>query len=160
MVGILIVGHGAFGEALLHCCTHVLGQRPTQVAQLAGAVHDDPEKILPRARALLPPIEGGEGVLVVTDVLGAKPSNIAARLLVPGRIEGVAGVSLPMLIRALTYRREPLPAVGAKARRGGCGGGEGGEGRRRGRGADERPGRRRKLRSSTSSGCMPGPRRS
>jgi mannose PTS system EIIA component len=120
MVGILIVGHGAFGESLLHCCTHVLGQRPTQVAQLPVAIHDDPEKILPRARALLAQIERGDGVLVLTDVLGATPSNIAARLLVPGRIEGVAGVSLPMLIRALTYRREPLATVVEKAVSGGC----------------------------------------
>jgi mannose PTS system EIIA component len=120
MVGILIVGHGAFGEALLHCCTHVLGQRPTQIAQLPVAVNDDPEKILPRARALLAQIDGGDGVLVLTDVLGATPSNIATRLLVPGSIEGVAGVSLPMLIRALTYRREALATVVDKAVSGGC----------------------------------------
>ena len=120
MVGILILGHGAFGEALLHCCTHVLGQRPSQIAQLAVAINDDPEKVLPRARALLAQIDGGDGVLVLTDVLGATPSNIAARLLVPGRIEGVAGVSLPMLIRALTYRREPLATVIDKAVSGGC----------------------------------------
>jgi mannose PTS system EIIA component len=120
MVGILIVGHGAFGNALLHCCTHVLGQRPTQIAELPVAIHDDPENVLPRARALLAQIDGGDGVLVLTDVLGATPSNIAARLLVPGRIEGVAGVSLPMLIRALTYRREPLATVVEKAVSGGC----------------------------------------
>jgi len=119
VVGILIVGHGAFGEALLHCCTHVLGQRPTQIAHLPVAVSDDPERAVAQARALLAQIDGGDGVLVLTDVLGATPSNIAARLLVPGRIEGVAGVSLPMLIRALTYRREPLATVVEKAVSGG-----------------------------------------
>src|SRR3954464_32504 len=120
MVGILIVGHGAFGEALLHCCSHVLGAQPFQVAQLDVAMHDDPEAVLPRARKLLTQIDSGDGVLVLTDVLGATPSNIAGPLLVHGRFEGVAGVSLPMLIRALTYRDEPLATVVEKAVSGGC----------------------------------------
>ena len=120
MVGILIVGHGAFGEALIHCCSHVLGGRPSQVARLRVAMQDDPEIVLPRARKLLAEVDSGDGVLVLTDVLGATPSNIAARLLVPGRVEGVAGVSLPMLIRALTYRDEPLATVVEKAVSGGC----------------------------------------
>lgn len=120
MVGILIVGHGAFGEALLHCCSHVLGARPSQVALLDVKMQDDPETVLPRARKLLAQVDSGEGVLLLTDVLGATPSNIAARLLVRGRVEGVAGVSLPMLIRALTYRDEPLATVVEKAVSGGC----------------------------------------
>ena len=60
-------------------------------------------------------LDDGDGVLVFTDILGATPSNIASRLLRPGKIEGVSGVSLPMLIRALTYRNEPLAAVVDKA---------------------------------------------
>jgi len=54
-------------------------------------------------------------VLVLTDIYGATPSNIATKLLVPGRVEGIAGVNLPMLIRALTYREEPLDALLDKA---------------------------------------------
>jgi PTS system ascorbate-specific IIA component len=122
MVGILIVGHGAFGEALIHCCSHVLGKRPSQVTQLDVAVNDDPDAVLPRARQLLAQVDSGDGVLVLTDVLGATPSNIATRLLIGGRVEGVAGVSLPMLIRALTYRDEPLATVVEKAISGGCDG--------------------------------------
>ena len=55
----------------------------------------------------------------MTDIYGATPSNIATRLLRAGRVEGIAGVNLPMLIRALTYREEPLEAVVAKALSGG-----------------------------------------
>ena len=55
------------------------------------------------------------GVLVLTDIYGATPSNIAMKLIQPGRVEGVAGVNLPMLIRALTYRDEPLDSVLDKA---------------------------------------------
>jgi mannose PTS system EIIA component len=119
MIGILIVSHGAFGEALIHSASHVLGKRPEQVQQVGVALHDDPDAILLRARELLRQVDTGEGVLVLTDMLGATPSNIATRLLAPGRVEGLAGASLPMLIRALTYRDEPLAAVVQKAMSGG-----------------------------------------
>src|SRR5262252_4342104 len=115
MIGILIVSHGSFGDALLHSAKHVLGKQLPQVRQMGVALHDDPDKILPQARALLREVDTGDGVLVLTDMLGATPSNIATRLLAPGRVEGIAGASLPMLIRALTYRDEPLAAVVEKA---------------------------------------------
>ena len=120
MVGILIVAHGAFGEALIHCASHVLGKRPLRVRQVGVTVHDDPDAILPQAQELVRQLDEGEGVLVLTDMLGATPSNIAARLAEPGRVEIVAGVNLPMLIRALTYRAQPLATVAAKAVSGGC----------------------------------------
>ncbi len=122
MVGILIVAHGAFGEALIHCASHVLGKRPPRVLQLGVTVHDDPEAILPQAVEMVKQLDQGQGVLVFSDILGATPCNIATRLLVPGRIEGVSGINLPMLIRALTYREEPLATVVAKAISGGLAG--------------------------------------
>jgi PTS system ascorbate-specific IIA component len=64
-------------------------------------------------------LDSGQGVLVLTDIFGGTPSNIATRLLIPGRVEGASGVSLPMLIRALTYRNETLATVVAKALSGG-----------------------------------------
>jgi PTS system ascorbate-specific IIA component len=119
MVGILIVAHGAFGEALIHCASHVLGKRPLRVRQVGITVHDDPDAILPQAQDLVRQLDEGDGVLVLTDMLGATPSNIAARLAAPGRVEVVAGVNLPMLVRALTYRAQPLAAVVGKAISGG-----------------------------------------
>jgi mannose PTS system EIIA component len=119
MIGILLVSHGAFGESLIHCASHVLGKRPLYVRQLGVTVHDDPEEILPVAEDLIRFLDQGQGVLVMTDIYGATPSNIAAKILRPGRVEGIAGVNLPMLIRALTYRDEPLEAVVAKALSGG-----------------------------------------
>src|SRR3990172_13229157 len=115
MVGILIVAHGAFGEALIHCASHVLGKRPLRVRQVGVPRHDNLDAILPQAQELVRQLDDGDGVLVFTDILGATPSNIASRLLKPGKVEGVSGVSLPMLIRALTYRDEPLGAVADKA---------------------------------------------
>lgn len=120
MIGILIVSHGAFGESLIHSASHVLGKRPLYLRQLGVTVHDDPEAILPVAEDLIRFLDQGEGVLVLTDIYGATPSNIAAKLLRPGRVEGLAGVNLPMLIRALTYRDEPLISVRDKALAGAC----------------------------------------
>ena len=120
MIGILIVAHGAFGETLIHCASHVLAKRPPRVRQIGVTMHDDPEAILPQAQDLVRQLDSGDGVLILTDILGATPSNIATRLLAPGRVEGVAGVNLPMLIRALTYRDEPLKCVVDKAISGGA----------------------------------------
>ena len=119
MIGILIISHGAFGEALIHGASHVLGKRPLQVLQVGVTIHDDPDAILPQAQDLVRQLDSGHGVLVLTDILGATPSNIATRLLKPGKVEGLSGASLPMLIRAITYRDEPLAAVVDKAMSGG-----------------------------------------
>lgn len=122
MVGILIVSHGAFGEALIRCASHVLGKRPLDIEELGVTARDDPDAVLPRARELVRKLDQGDGVLVLTDICGGTPSNIATRLLESGRIEGLSGVSLPMLIRALTYRNEPIRSVVQKAMSGGVDG--------------------------------------
>ena len=119
MIGILIVSHGAFGEALIHSASHVLGKRPLRVRQVGVTVHDDPEAILPQAQELVRQLDEGDGVLVLTDIYGATPGNIALRLLVPGKVEGISGVNLPMLIRALTYREQGLALTVEKALSGG-----------------------------------------
>ena len=119
MIGILIVAHGAFGEALIHSASHVLGKRPLRVRQVGVTVHDDPEAILPQARDLVAQLDEGKGVLVLTDIYGATPGNIALRLLKPGKVEGISGVNLPMLIRALTYREQGLAMTVEKALSGG-----------------------------------------
>jgi PTS system ascorbate-specific IIA component len=119
MVGILIIAHGTLGESLIHCATHVLGGRPPNLMQIGVTVHDDPQQLLPQAIKLARQVDQGDGVLVLSDLYGATPSNLACHLLIPGRVEGVAGVNLPMLVRALTYRKEALKVVVGKALSGG-----------------------------------------
>jgi PTS system mannose-specific IIA component len=119
MIGILIVAHGAFGEALIHSASHVLGKRPLRVRQVGVTVHDDPEAILPQAQNLVKELNEGDGVLVLTDIYGATPGNIALRLIEPGVVEGISGVNLPMLVRALTYRDKGLAKTVEKALSGG-----------------------------------------
>lgn len=124
MIGILIIAHGTLGDSLIHCATHVLGTRPPLLKQLGVSVHDDPVELLPLARALVHELneEEGGGVLVLSDIYGATPCNIACRLMEPGRVEGLSGVNLPMLVRAISYRNETLEVLVEKAIAGGTGG--------------------------------------
>ncbi len=115
MIGILLITHGTFGESLIQNVCHVLNKRPPLIAQLGVAAQDDPLDMLPLARLLLQEVDGGKGVLVMTDIFGATPANLALKLLDPGHVEGVAGASLPMLLRALTYREKGLEIMMQKA---------------------------------------------
>ena len=122
MIGILIVAHGTLSESLAAAVTHVLGGRPPQFATLPVASTDDPSVLLPKARELVRTLDTGAGVLIFSDIYGATPCNLAAKLLVAGRIEAVAGVNLPMLVRATTYRDRDLDTMIKKAISGGCDG--------------------------------------
>ena len=120
MIGILILTHGTLGESLIHCASHVLNKRPLRLKQLGVTAQDDPALLLPQARALAKELDVGAGVLILSDMYGGTPSNLASKLVAPGRIEAVAGVSLPMLIRVLTYRDRDLQTIVTKAISGGC----------------------------------------
>jgi len=115
MIGLLIVAHGTLGESLIHCASHVMGKRPLYLRQLGVTMHDEPDAILPQGRDLVRFLDQGDGVLVLTDIFGATPSNIACKLLEPGRVQGVSGVNLPMLIKALSYRDQPMDVLIEKA---------------------------------------------
>ena len=119
MIGLFLITHTSYGESLIQCACHVLNRRPPQIVQLGISAQDDPLDVLPLASNLLQLVDSGEGVLVMTDIYGATPSNIAMKLLEPGRIEGVAGVNLPMLLRALTYRDKDMETLLARATTGG-----------------------------------------
>ena len=110
MIGVLVVTHGSIGEALVTSASQILGNMPPQVATLSVWRQDDPDDLVLRARELLDGLDAGDGVLVLTDIFGATPGNVVSRLLEDGRIEGVSGVSLPMLLRVLTGRNGANPA--------------------------------------------------
>ncbi len=119
MIGILLITHGSYGEALVQNACHVLNKRPIQLNQLGVAAQDDPLDLLPLARQMLGLVDNGDGVLVLTDIIGASPANLALKLLVPNRIEGLTGANLPMLLRALTYRDKGMEVLLKRARDGG-----------------------------------------
>ncbi|MER2552993.1 MAG: PTS fructose transporter subunit IIA [Thauera sp.] len=120
MIGIFLVTHGTLGESLIQCVCHVLDKRPPLLGQLGVSAQDDPDELLPLACDMIARVDGGNGVLLLTDIHGATPGNIAMQLLEPGRIELVAGVSLPMLLRVLTHRSEDMSALLERALSGAC----------------------------------------
>lgn len=119
MIGILLITHGSYGEALVQNACHVLNKRPVQLNQLGVAAQDDPLDLLPLARDMLKLVDNGHGAVVMTDIFGASPANLAGKLLEPGRVEGISGVNLPMLLRALTYRDKGMDVLLIKAIAGG-----------------------------------------
>ena len=120
MVGILLITHGALGEALLRAAAHTLGRQPARAEHVGVGAADAPEALLARGREALARVDDGSGVLVLTDMFGATPANVAAKLLQNGKVEGLSGANLPMLVRALAHREEPLAEVVQKARAGGA----------------------------------------
>jgi mannose PTS system EIIA component len=124
MIGILVVTHGSIGEALLTSASQILGAQPQQVATLSVWRQDDPDDLVLRARELLEGLDAGDGVLVLTDIFGATPGNIVSRLLEDGKVEGVSGASLPMMLRVLTSRnggaKSTLSALVQRAMAGGA----------------------------------------
>ncbi len=122
MIGILIIAHDSLGEGLARAVTHVLGSRPPQFEVLSVAATDDPAALLPAARELVRQLDTGSGVVIFSDIYGASPSNLAGKLLKAGRVEGVAGVNLPMLVRAFTYRTRDMDTLLKRAVSGGCDG--------------------------------------
>jgi len=119
MIGVLLVTHGEIGTALLASATQILGVQ-RQVSTLSVWRQDDPDDLVLRARELMDTLDAGDGVLVLTDIFGATPGNVVSKILQDGRVEGVSGVSLPMLLRVLTSRNGSLPAAVQRAMTGGA----------------------------------------
>lgn len=122
-VGILLVTHLGLGTALSAVAGRLLGRLPLAVEAFEVSWDADPEAVLPAASAALRRVDGGDGVLVLTDMYGATPANLAARLAQLGTpVRRVSGLSLPMLLRVLNYPELPLedlPAVAAAGARNG-----------------------------------------
>ena len=96
-----------------------MGKRPEHLVHLGVTIQDDPDVIILNALELLKQLDRGDGVLILSDICGATPCNIATELVNPGRVECLSGVNLSMLIRALTYRDKSLESLVEKALSGG-----------------------------------------
>ena len=119
MVGVLLITHGNLGKSLIACAEHIFSAPVERAAAIEVSRHDDPDTVLLAAVQVLHTLDTGSGVLVLTDLFGGTPSNIATRMLAHEHCACVAGANLPMLLRALTYRHMPLDAVVEKALSGG-----------------------------------------
>jgi PTS system mannose-specific IIA component len=120
MAGILIIAHAPLASALRDCATHVYCGQPQRVEAIDVLPDTEPAVVLETARRALQAVSGDNGVLILTDIVGATPSNIASRLADPGRVRVLAGVNLPMLVRAICYRADSLDQLAVKALAGGA----------------------------------------
>jgi|SRR6476469_1125167 PTS system mannose-specific IIA component len=122
-VGILLITHTGIGPALVASATRLLRQLPLRTEAFEVAYDTDSELMLPAASAALRRVDGGFGVLVLTDLYGATPSNLAAQLARIGTpVRRVSAVSLPMLLRVMNYADlslDELPAIAAAGARNG-----------------------------------------
>lgn len=118
-VGILLICHNDIGSQLIETAADMLERMPTRVEHIDVHQDDDPIDLLNNARRRVAELDTGEGVLVMTDMFGSTPSNIAHRLRDQHDVQVLSGVNLPMLIRALNYPRLPLPDMTDKACSGG-----------------------------------------
>lgn len=123
-VGILLITHEGIGSALLAVATRMLRQLPLAAEALEVPFDGDPDALLPAASAALRRVDGGHGVLVLTDLYGATPSNLAAKLARLGTpVRRVSALSLPMLLRVMNYADldlDELPRVAAAGARNGA----------------------------------------
>lgn len=118
-VGLLIITHGQIGEYLLETAKSMLGVCPLQTDYMVVSNSCDPEKLLEQARRTCLSLDQGDGVLVLTDMYGSTPSNVANRLLKEAAVQVVAGINLPMLVRVLNYPSLNLHEMVNKALSGG-----------------------------------------
>ena len=119
MIGLLIITHNNIGAELLKTATAMLGVCPVMATVLTVIPGSDPDAVLRKAQHSIVKLNRGAGVLVLTDMYGSTPSNIAAHLVNETQVKVIAGINLPMLVRVLNYPQLDLYQLVDKALSGG-----------------------------------------
>ena len=118
MNAILIIAHAPLAHALRQCALHVFPDCGAHVAAIDVQPNMPPEETLATARIAIDQLTRSgpiKGVLVLTDIFGATPSNVAQKLVDGVKSRLITGVNLPMLLRSVSYRNEPLEALVSRA---------------------------------------------
>ena len=118
-VGLLIIGHDGIGPALLGTARLLVGSDPLPAKLLNAERDTDPDELAEQVRELLDELDAGEGVLVLADLAGSTPCNVASRQAGLRRVRVVGGLNLPMLINVMNYPGLPLDELAGKALEGG-----------------------------------------
>jgi mannose PTS system EIIA component len=103
MIGMILVTHGNLAEEFVHAMEHVVGDQ-VAVRTVCIGPNDDMEQRRAEIRSAIQAVDSGEGAVILTDLFGGTPSNLAISLMQAGRIEVIAGINLPMLIRLAKAR--------------------------------------------------------
>ena len=104
MIGLILVTHGKLANEFLVALEHVVGPQ-RDVATICIGPHDDMEARRNEIAAAIKKVDTGKGVIILSDLFGGTPSNLSISLLDSGRVEVIAGVNLPMLIRLDSARK-------------------------------------------------------
>ncbi|RKP49252.1 PTS sugar transporter subunit IIA [Trinickia fusca] len=115
MAGILIIAHAPLATALRECVAHVYGALPARIGAIDVLPDSDPVQVVALAHTEIDRLREENGALVLTDMYGATPANIASRLAAIPDVRVLAGVNLPMLMRSVCYRATPLDTLVDKA---------------------------------------------
>lgn len=118
-VGLLIITHDEIGDSLLSTAIGMFGHAPLNWGTLSVTARSDPDEFRRDARQMVDELDSGSGVLVLTDMYGSTPCNIACSVFEPGRVNIIAGLSLPMLARVFNYPGLDLEQITHKAVSGG-----------------------------------------
>ncbi len=113
MIGLVLVTHGRLAEEFVTAMEHVVGKQE-RIATISIGPEDDMEGRRSEIAAAILAVNDSSGVIVLTDLFGGTPSNLAISLMEPGRVEVIAGINLPMLIR-LEGARKSMKVVDAVA---------------------------------------------
>ena len=126
MVGIIIVAHTPVASAMLGFAEHTYGSSPERIRAVDIAPYEDTKASFDRVMKAAYAVNSGNGVLILTDVMGATPANVASKLEALGPLSGLnapvivlAGLNLPMLMRCITHRGDSLEELAQKALVGG-----------------------------------------
>jgi mannose PTS system EIIA component len=118
MNAILLIAHAPLANALRQCALHVFPDCGATVTAIDVQPNLSPEETLAAARIAMQQLTYGDtvkGVLVLTDIFGATPSNVAQKLVDGVTSRLITGVNLPMLLRSVSYRHEPLDTLVSRA---------------------------------------------
>jgi PTS system mannose-specific IIA component len=116
MIGMILVTHGRLAEEFVHAMEHVVGKQP-DVATVCIGPHDDMEQRRKDIAKAIKQVDSGNGAVILTDLFGGTPSNLAISLLKAGKTEVIAGINLPMLIRLAGARKDLDLAAATSAAR-------------------------------------------
>ena len=119
-VGVLIISHDGIGSSVLESAIRIYGAAPLDARVVAVAADADLEHLQAQGLRLAEELDSGAGVLVISDLYGSTPSNLARRITAGlANAHCVSGLSLPMLVRVFNYPELPLEAITKKAVSGG-----------------------------------------
>jgi len=104
MIGIIVVTHGELGDALIATTRFILGSPPDDVIAVSVDLETNPDKLRKRIETAIKSVDRKDGILLLTDMFGGTPSNLSYSFLEEGQVEVLAGVNLPILIKAIESR--------------------------------------------------------